>query len=224
MPKVKVVKVTFDTSLQENEISKFRGAIVEIVGRDNIAFHNHISDTKFAYSYPVIQYKTTDGNASIVCIHDGVDEIHEFFTKNTGRIRIGSSFRSLRVESVKINTFEVEITKESHRYTIKNWLALNEINFKKYQDLEGISEKVQFLERMLTGNLLSFAKGINWTVTAPIQLKITDIPSAATVIHKSVKFQSFSLSFKTNMYLPPDIGLGKGASMGWGTIYKPKTL
>ncbi|PZX48292.1 CRISPR-associated endonuclease Cas6 [Algoriphagus chordae] len=224
MPIIKVIKITFDTNLKSSEIPKFRGAVVEVVGRQNVAFHNHISDSQFAYSYPVIQYKTTNGKASIVCIHDGVDEIHEFFTKNTGRVRIGSQFRPLMVESMKINSFDVGLTSTSHRYQINDWLALNEINHIKYQELEGISEKVQFLERMLIGNLLSFAKGINWTVGDPIILKITDIPSESTVKHKGIKFQSFSLSFKTNMYLPPDIGLGKGASMGWGTINKPINL
>ena len=224
MPKIKVIKIIFDTKLESVEIPKFRGAIVEVVGREHVAFHNHINDSQFSYGYPLIQYRTSEGKASIVCIHDGVDEIHEFFTKNTGRIRIGSHFRSLMVEGMKINTFEVSVTKTHQHYAIKDWLALNEINFRKFQKLDGISEKVQFLERMLIGNILSFAKGINWTVKDPIEMKITDIPKEAAVIHKAVKFQSFSLTFKTNIYLPQDIGLGKGASMGWGTINKPKSL
>jgi hypothetical protein len=224
MPLIKIIKVVFDTELTSSEIPFFRGAIVDIVGREHVAFHNHVTDTRFAYAYPLIQYKRSGKNASIVCIGNGVDDIHELFSKNEGRVRIGTHQRSLLVENIKINRFEVQVTEQLFSYQIQDWLALNEVNFKKYLALDSMIEKLGFLERMLIGNILSFAKGIEWTVTEPIIVKILDIPSEKKVKHKETNFISFTLNFKTNVFLPFDIGLGKGASMGWGTLYKSKNI
>jgi hypothetical protein len=153
-----------------------------------------------------------------------VDDIHELFSKNEGRVRIGTHQRSLLVENIKINRFDVQVTEQLFSYQIQDWLALNEENFKKYLALDSMIEKLGFLERMLIGNILSFAKGIEWTVTEPIVVKILDIPSEKKVKHKETNFISFTLNFKTNVFLPFDIGLGKGASMGWGTLYKSKNI
>jgi len=220
MVRVRVIKVVFDTELKDFEIPAFRGAIIDTVGREHVVFHNHIGDDKFHYKYPVIQYKTHGRKASIVCIKDGVDEIHHFFSNNKGTIRIGRSERPLLVDSVKINQFEIEVRESYSYYSIKNWLPLNEINIKKFASLEGIVERSEFLERMLIGNILSMAKGLDWTVDKPIEVKLQNIRSQKMVGFKGQKLMTFEVDFKTNVFLPYDIGLGKSASMGYGTLSK----
>jgi hypothetical protein len=220
MPSVRVIKISFDTELKSFEIPAFRGAVIDIVGREHVIFHNHLDNDKFHYAYPLVQYKSRGRKAEIVCIQDGVDEIHNFFIKNLGGIKIGKDSRSLLVENIKINRFEVEVRDSLFSYKLKDWLALNEKNFPEYQKLEGISEKVIFLEKILTGNLLSFAKGIQWTVDKGIEVKLLNLPTFKPVRHKGQSLLSFDAEFKTNVFLPPDIGLGKGASVGFGTVIK----
>lgn len=220
MPTVRVIKITFDTELKPFEIPAFRGAIIEIVGREHVIFHNHLDKDKFHYAYPLVQYKSKGRKAEIVCIQDGVDEIHNFFIKNLGGIRIGSHQRSLLVENIKINRFNVDVRDTLFSYKLKDWLALNEKNYPEYLGLEGIVEKITFLEKILTGNLLSFAKGIQWTVDKGIEVKLLNLPTFKPVKHKGQSLLSFDVEFKTNVFLPPDIGLGKGASVGFGTVLK----
>ncbi len=220
MPKIRLVKVIFDTKLTPIEIPAFRGAIIQIVGQEHVAFHHHIGDERFHYSYPVIQYKTHGKKAGIVCIQDGVDEIHHFFSKNEGQIRLGNEWRPLHVESVKINQFQVQVWDTSFAYSIRKWLPLNEKNYMVYQSLENLQERIVFLEKIIIGNVLSFAKGIGWTVDKPIEAKILDLSRQYWVSHKGVKLQAFDLDFKINAFLPFDVGLGKGASMGFGTLYR----
>lgn len=220
MPLVRVVKVTFDTDLKSHEIPAFRGAIIGIVGREHVIFHNHLEKDKFHYAYPLVQYKSKGRKAEIVCIQDGVDEIHNFFTRNLGGIKIGNDPRSLLVENIKINRFDVDVRDTTFSYKLINWLALNEKNFPEYQKMEGLSDKIVFLEKILTGNLLSFAKGIQWTVDKPIEVKLTSLPNFRPVKHKGQSLLSFDIEFKTNVFLPLDIGLGKGASVGFGTVTK----
>lgn len=220
MPRVRVIKISFDTILKSFEVPAFRGAIVKLVGQDQVAFHNHVGDEGLLYSYPIIQYKSLNRKAGIVCIDGGVDEVYQLFSKNPGVIRIGNSGRSLQVESVKINKIDVGISDSKHSYLIQNWLPLNEKNFVQYSGLAGLSAKIAFLEKMLVGNILSFAKGINWTVDMPIQVSIDEVKKDDWVRHKGVKLKCYDLVFSTNVSLPYDIGLGKGVSMGFGTLIR----
>ena len=220
MPQIRVIKIVFDTELKDYEIPAFRGAIIDLVGRDHVVFHNHIGDDQFHYKYPVIQYKNQGKKACIVCIKDGVDEIHHFFQNNIGKIRIGNDARPLMVENVKINQFGLQVTGSLHVYTIRKWLPVNESNYSRFKSLEGLVSKIEFLEKVLVGNLLSMAKGLAWTVDKPIEVKITEINKQFLTRFKKSNLIAFDLEFKTNVCLPYDIGLGKGASSGYGTISK----
>lgn len=220
MPQIRVIKIVFDTEMKEYEIPAFRGAIIDLVGREHVVFHNHIGDEKFHYKYPVIQYKSQGKKACIVCIKDGVDEIHHFFQNNVGKIKIGNDARLLMVENIKINQFEVQVTESQHAYSIKKWLPVNEENYSRFKSLEGLVPKIQFLEKILVGNLLSMAKGLDWTVDKPIDVRILDIKKQFLTKFKKSNLIAFDLDFKTNVFLPYDIGLGKGASSGYGTISK----
>ncbi|WP_114749621.1 CRISPR-associated endonuclease Cas6 [Pleomorphovibrio marinus] len=220
MPKVRVVKIIFDTELRVHEIPKFRGAVIDMVGSEHVSFHNHLGDSKYHYAYPVVQYKTHGRKAGIVCIEDGVEDIHHFFSKNAGSIKIGDQERELHVSSVKINKFEVQVWDSLFKYEIKNWIPFNENNYQKFKKVEFEVDKIHFMENILIGNILSFAKGINWKINKNIIVKISEIKNSYWINYKGVKLKSFHFTFKTNVFLPYDIGLGKGSSIGFGTLFK----
>src|SRR5881628_801326 len=79
MKKLKTLFVQFDDTLAAWEIPSFRGAIIEKVGRENVLFHQHNGEEGFVYQYPMIQYKSVQQKPSLLCLGDGVDEIHKFF-------------------------------------------------------------------------------------------------------------------------------------------------
>jgi hypothetical protein len=101
-------------------------------------------------------------------------------------------------------------------------LALNSSNYKKYKQIEGESDRIDFLERMLTGNILSMAKGLNWKLENKVTAKILQSERMKKVHYKGTELISFDLSFKTNVSLPPRAGLGKGTSIGFGVTRKLK--
>jgi len=84
--KIRVLSVLFDTELRASEIPAFRGAMVEKVGKKEILFHNHLPDG-FRYRYPLIQYKTLGRKPAIICIEEGVDQIHKYFEKTDWSIK-----------------------------------------------------------------------------------------------------------------------------------------
>ncbi|RZS97148.1 CRISPR-associated endonuclease Cas6 [Cecembia calidifontis] len=220
MPKIKVLKIVFDTELKDYEIPAFRGAIIDLVGREHVIFHNHLSDDRFHYKYPVIQYKRDGKRASLVCIKEGVEEIHAFFHKNEGVIRIGSDFKSLYVDQVKLNSYQLEILDNPLSYSIYKWLPINSANFPKFIALESLAEQLGFLEKTMIGNILSMAKGLDWQIDKTVTVNITRINRQYWTKLKGQKVLSFDLEFKTNVFLPYDIGLGKSSSLGYGTIGK----
>lgn len=220
MPRIRVVKIVFDTELKDYEIPAFRGAIIDLVGREHVIYHNHLGDDKFHYKYPVIQYKKVGRKACLVCIKEGVDEIHQFFLRNEGKIKIGNDQRTLLVENVQINSYGMDVTDQFQNYAIQKWLPINTANFKKFEEFESLIDQIQFLEKVLIGNILSMAKGLDWHVDKPIEVKITNIRNQYLSKLKGQQVLTFDLDFKTNVFLPYDMGLGKSTSLGYGTINK----
>lgn len=219
MKQLRVLQVVFNTFIKNYEIPAFRGAIIKKAGRDNILFHNHLSDEKFSYNYPLIQYKMISHKPSIICLDYGVDEIHKFFENRDWSIEISDRKINLSVDKINLNSFTMQVWDKKWLYTIREWIALNQVNYLKYEELESVVEKIQFLERILKGNILSFAKGIEWNVDKNIELSITEFREPRKIKMKKNTLLAFSLDFKCNVFIPNFIGLGKGVSSGYGIVH-----
>lgn len=222
MKKIRILNVSFDTEIAKHEIPAFRGAIVDKVGRENVLFHNHISNNEFRYKYPLIQYKTSRGNPAIMCIDYGVDEIHKFFENKNWDINISGRKLEMKINQLKMNQFTMQVWDKRFDYQIRNWIALNTENYRKYQELTSLAEQLNMLESILKANILSFAKGIDWHVDRDIEVGITNLVSQRPVRLKKQKVIGFNLDFSTNVFLPNGIGLGKSVSLGFGKVWQAK--
>jgi len=222
MKQIKVLTVSFNTRIENHEIPAFRGAIVDKVGRDSILFHNHLAGDAFLYKYPLIQYKTIQGKPTIVCIDYGVDEIHKFFENRDWSLKISDRWLDMKIDSLNMNQFTMQVWDKQWRYSILNWIALNQENHEKYLAIESLTERISFLERTLIGNIISMAKGISWDVDKPIKLSISEIKNSKPVSLKGKRVMGFTLDFTTNVFLPNYIGLGKSVSLGYGVVRNKK--
>lgn len=217
--KLDVLVITFGNPLGKEEIPLFRGAVIKVVGPEHILFHNH-EDDGFRYHYPLIQYKRIHQKAAMVYIGEGTEEIGKFFATCNFDVNIGNRNEHLEVTSVKADKVGVQACDDMFTYRIRRWLPLNKENYEQYMQIENIAEKCSFLERMLVGNILSFGKGVGLTFDKQIVCKITDILNHSLCTYKRVKMMSFDVEFKVNVVLPDYIGLGKGVSLGMGTVVK----
>jgi hypothetical protein len=224
MFKAKLLRITFDLNLLFDELAAFRGAVAHRAGPEHHLFHNHIDDTRLRYSYPLIQYKLLSRKASIICIQDGVEEIDAFFFKSDLRISLNGKIIDLKIENLKAYQATLNVYDSVFRYNISNWLALNEKNYRLYKALKDSDEQVQFLERILTGNLISMAKGLGYQVEKEITVSIVKIKNLFTRTYKETKFQVFHADFDTNFFLPDYIGLGKNASIGYGVVRRVRSI
>ncbi len=219
MRKIKYLYLRFDHRLFPYEVPRFRGAVIEKTGRASDWFHNHTADKGFHYRYPRIQYKVTWKKATIVCVEEGVDEIHHLFRHEDLRLAIGHTVADMQIEQVRAHWHTLNVWKELHTYSLLNWLALNQEHYLRYRQLEGrLAAQLELLESILRGNILAFAKSLDWYLDKRLEVHISKINEIKYLKYKGQYLLAFTLLFRTNTALPPFIGLGKGASTGFGVV------
>lgn len=218
MKKIRILAICFEQQILPKDLPKFRGAIIRKTEQKSILFHNHIGNDKLRYRYPLIQYKVIGKQGCLICIDEGTEEIHSLLGLRNLDILIGDQPVSLSIDSLTAKNFQLGISDGMHHFSIHNWLALNEANYQKYMSLRALTDRVAFLERILTGNIISFAKGVGYTVEDTINLTIDRVPDEKRVPYKGNMLTAFDLDFTANICLPDYIGLGKGVSIGFGMV------
>jgi hypothetical protein len=215
-----LMTIKFKEEITQREIPLLRGAIIHSMKDESPLFHNHLKEDHLRYSYPLIQYKTIQRRAAMVCLNEGTEAIGDFFSANPKEVHLGDRLVRLEIDSIDAKNIEIACSDTLTRYLIRRWMPLNQANYRTYQTLEGMLEQIDFLERMLTANILSFLKGIGIHVDTKIEVKILQLHKLRGMIFKGVKMECFDAVFKTNITLPDFIGLGKGASLGFGTLFR----
>lgn len=218
MKTIRTLLVSFDNNVPHHNISAFRGAIIEKVGRENLLFNHHIDNNTLLYRYPLIQYKSIRRKPAILCLGDGVDEIHKLFNKSSWEIDLRGKRTDLVIDNLNLNNFRLNIWDKSFDYRLYNWFALNEKNYQRYNSLTSEMDRLEMLERILIGNILAFAKGMDWHVEQEIRVRIREIRNTKQLKYKNTHLMAFDVNFSSNVFLPNFIGLGKGASHGYGVV------
>jgi hypothetical protein len=195
----------------------------------NVLFHQHKEDGSLRYKYPLIQYKIIDNNPLILGLGDGTEEIINHFL-DIEELKIADKRYIQPAGGLKVDLEDLFINNKydmpAYKYNfITPWLGLSQKNYKKYKNnyLDAAADKkMKFLKRLIIGNILSFAKGIDWWIEEEIvvEAKLEEI----SVQFKNEDMIGFKGYFYSNIYLPELIGLGKSTSRGFGTINRKKIL
>ena len=218
MPKIRYLSIRFSQNVFPNEIPFFRAAVIEKTQRESSLFHNHPEEKGFLYRYPLIQYKVTEKKASIICLNEGTDDIHYLLQNQNMDLRIGHEVRCFEIEDIKMHYHQVQTWNNLFHYSLLNWLPLNQKNHALYDSLETEKEQLEMLNKILTGNLLSMAKGIQWFVEDKLIVEITKIKQMRELEFKGRNLLGISVNFKSNVSLPDYVGIGKGSSVGFGIV------
>ncbi len=214
---IEILTIQFKTPISDKEIKWFRGAVIHALQNDNILFHNH-TPTNYRYSYPLIQYKRIDQWAAIVCINEGVAAMGDFFANYTGEMTIGNQRKQMEIESLKPALFTIKLWEHMSCYKIKRWLPLNSRNYAIYNQIESLVERIEFLEKILIGNILAFTKGVGIFLEKELVCRITEITRSYPIMNKEVNMEAFDIKFVSNISLPDYIGLGKNVSINCGIV------
>ena len=220
---IRTLSIKFDLAIRYEDIPKFRGAVVNLTKEKNDLFHNH-SEDGVIYRYPKIQYKKAGGKASILCIDEGTEAIEDFFAGFNKEFIFGSEVIELKVEDIKARQYNVGLWDESFEYRLANWLPLNQDNYRQFHEVESLHEKTAILEKVLTGNLLTFCEGIGITPDRQVKAIITKIVKEKRIGYRGTVMQSYDVDIRTNVSLPEHIGLGKGSGVGYGVITQKRII
>lgn len=217
--RIRVLTIKYTADIAQHEVSLFRGAVIAAMGGEaNILFHNHIDDGKLRYSYPLVQYKRIGGKAAMVFINDAIMQAKSNITFDDINITLGKKSVTMRIEKVDAAEVDFAISDTFTTYTLNSWLPLNTDNYNAFIRCDSLIEKLELLQNILIGNIISLAKGLGIDVDRPIVAHITDYNRPHKIVSKGVEMLAFDVEFKANIILPENIGLGKSVSKGHGNI------
>jgi len=193
---------------------KLRGYIGDRFKEYSI-LHQHEANGNHQYKYPRVQYKIIEGTPIILGIEEGatvLKDIYEFLVE----LKLGNSFYQIEEKRIieKKQKFGQAESFQQYR-TLAPWLALNENNYQIYLQSSS-KERVELLQRILVGNLLSVSKSFDYVVVDQIKVKTKLSPTS--ILLKGIPFTGFEGEFQTNFYIPEYFGLGKSVSRGFGTV------
>lgn len=217
---LRLLTVAFDTQLDVWKLPALRGAIAQKVGLEHELYHNHDNEHGgFHYRYPLIQYKIERGQPMLVCLNEGVEALHHYFSQPDWSLNVQGEQLPMRIARLDVRQCHVSVIDSPRSYHLRHWLPLNSENFRTYSTQPHLLERIALLEHILKSQLVAFAREINGEQPErEIAAHITEIKSETWVSFKGVKVRAFSLTFGANVSLPSQIGLGKGCSMGWGVV------
>lgn len=213
--KLKTLEMTFRSTKEFKENILCTRGFFATKFNEYVQLHNHITD-KLVYRYPTIQYKVIRNRPLILGINEGIDVLKEIFD-DFDIVKLGDTEYEIIQRSMTIKKQEFGLSDKIHFYEfLTPWLPIKQENHEKFLQLKTMEEQKEMLRRILTGNLLSMSKGLNYTVPDLIKCDL-DVKITRSE-YKDVNFLSFYGGFMANFCIPKYMGIGKSAAMGKGTI------
>jgi hypothetical protein len=195
---------------------KMRGCIASKYP-DEVMLHNHLSDNKYVYNYPKVQYKVIDSVPLIIGIDEGVPVL----------LNVIMNLDDLQIENKNIDIMEkkIEISNEDFGDTekpllyrfVSPWMGLNQKNHRLYLEEDAKGRKI-LLQKNIVNNIISLSKSLGYTVRNNLQAVFNE--ESLEVNFKDKKILCFRGVFAVNFQIPDYIGIGKSVSRGFGTVKK----
>jgi hypothetical protein len=178
-------------------------------------FHKD-STAVFIHRYPVVQCKQIKSMLMVIGISQGADLLQEI-SGGGKEFRFGETTCIISGRDQGIRNEAFSISDKIHTYEfLTPWVALNQQNAKKFYDLKGKPERDAFMQKILTGNLSTLAKSIDYDLPAPLSCESRVRFKRERIHHENVMV--FLGTFRTNLRIPDYLGIGQSVSFGFGTI------
>jgi Cas6b C-terminal domain/Cas6b N-terminal domain len=206
-----------DIQLAQRDAHKLRGYFGNVFKEHSPLLHNHFEDGRTRYGYPLVQYKVLGGVPTLVGIEEGGKLLGELFFR-IGQLDIEGQRYEVMQRDIRVLRMPIGYSPNQHQYHFETpWMALNDENYAAWRK-EDDAQRAEHLGRLLTGNILSFFKGVGLQL-APDERLHTEIDLRPVRVNfKNQMMTAFKGSFTVNALLPEGIGLGKSVSRGLGSI------
>ena len=213
--KIRILQASFDLPIRPQEIGRWRGAFIEMGAFNEDLFHNHKGDN-YHYRYPLVQYRMHKGKAALFAINEGVEALQRVLAENKWELNWKGESVPLRIEDLKMREVHLSMLETPRRYVVKDWLALNEKNYRLWAKAPGLVARVQLLEKLLANQLIALCNGMNYRMPSRLEVSIESISRTRKVPLYGIDRVAFDLDFRANIFLPSGLAFGKGVSHGFG--------
>jgi len=205
-----------EINLETRDAHKLRGYFGTLFQEHSPLLHNHLETGEIAYRYPMVQYKVLDGIPFLVGLNEGADLLISLFLK-IRELKIGERTYPVLQKNIENKMVNIGLCEDLYAYRFQTlWMALSQRNYAEYMT-EAAEQQPKRLKAILTGNLLSFFKSMNYRADANVMVNLKISAQRATQF-KNNAMLAFEGVFVTNLLLPEYIGLGKSVARGFGTI------
>lgn len=216
MTTLNLLKVWFDMTINHRDLPVFRSALQQ--GRSPAPALNG--------AYPLLQYKTRfyEGRQQLmlVVIGDKIIELKEQLSGDRPKICINGKEQTLKVAGLKLMPFPLRTDKGCHTYNLFNYHPFRAEQYAFYLKLESRAEKKAFLQKALFRDLTTFTQGVGWPLHPPMEVKRLQLSQLKSLSYQGETVPCFDLRFRTNLWIPEHIGLGRGVDLGFGVLRLPE--
>lgn len=215
---IPITRIKFpEIKLHTRDGHKLRGYFGNLFKAHSPLLHNHYAGGGLRYKYPEVQYKVIGGIPTLIGINEGAELLPKLFLK-IKTIDIDGHEYAINSKNIEHKNTEIGFDTHLHQYEFLTlWMALNQENYTKYQEI-ATSEKHAMLNRILVGHILGLFRNMELELKPEERLMTNVQVTQKSTNFKENKMIAFSGGFVANAVLPDEIGLGKAASRGFGTI------
>lgn len=216
--RVQCLSVTFDLPLLHQQIVQWRGAFVEMAGREYPLLHNHQESGASIYQYPLIQYRSKKGKATLFAVGEGMSCLRDVLSRRNWELSWQGEKRQLYIAEMKTHETTIAFQEKPQTYRLNKYIGLNQDTYRLWQNADGLIERVQLLEKSVRNHLLSCLWGLGWDSKEQVQIKIQELYQAKVINYHAQALMAFDLSFSTPINIPLGVGIGKAVSHGFGVV------
>ena len=218
---LQICRIKFpEIKLQTRDAHKLRGYFGNLFKQQSPILHNHYEDGRFRYKYPSVQYKIINKVPTLIGINEGAALLPQLFLKIKELDISGQSY-PISSKNIEMRNERTGYSDQLHQYRFETlWMALNQKNYPKYQNLKTEAEKEAMLNAILVGHILSFFRNTGIELSPNERLMAKVQVQEKSTLFKENRMIAFSGSFVVNALLPAEIGLGKAVSRGFGTLIR----
>jgi len=196
-----------------------RGAMANLY-RDWSLLHQH-AGRQYLYQHPLVQYKVLNGTPMMTGLGFGAELLAAL--EPPAELQLNRDLVSFNDVRLVSGIYEPDFATWQRFHFATPWLALNEENYKLYRAFESDAQVIaigQLLQRILIGNIISFAKGLGLSILARLQANIEHWhaePVRAKQLDSGLML-GFAANGDITFSAPPLWGFGKQSSRGNGVM------
>lgn len=215
-------------------IYNFRGAINSKINKQEHPLFNNHDGEKDKEEFTLVQYKILNHKAAIIGIgFDATNELNWFATQFDGKLSIENKVISnANILNLTTRYLKLDISNElKYTYSSSNWVPFKELHQREsFETLQKDVERLKVLEHRLTNHIVTLYTSLNAHELLKSQEIVVRIlsgyqaPTEIPLFYKNTPHRKFSIKFLTNARLISDIGIGRAASIGGGTLIEEKSV